>query len=100
MTLKMSDHLDTQTIDDLVTEIVGQAVSDWTSLCKCRRADKDCWACKGIDRKKYRPKCAYMETKDYNFAELEMFFESGCAGYISQGTAEQIYKELRKERAR
>ena len=94
------DMIDQEVMDNLITEIVRQAVADWTSLCKCKRADKDCWACKGIERKESRPTCVHRETKDCNFTELTAFFESGCAGYISQGAAERIYKKLRKERVK
>jgi hypothetical protein len=87
-------------IDELTAAVVQQAVSDWRTLCKCKRIDRDCWACKGVERTKIKPQCTYQETGDCNFSELTRFFESGCAGYISQGAAERIYKKLREERRR
>jgi hypothetical protein len=69
--------LDNTAVRELTTAIVRQAVDDWRYLCKGGEPRDDC-----------------------DFGELTRFFESGCAGYISQGAAERIYKKLREERRR
>lgn len=89
---------DPKEINSVVNAIVEQAVTDWRNLCKCKRKDKNCWACRGVDHSKPRPNCISMATRDCNFKELEFFFGNECGEYIDQDIAERIYKQLKLER--
>lgn len=71
-----ADDLDDVIIPRLINAIVLQAVEDWRGLC----AGKP-------------------EKRNKNFAELETFFSSDCAGYIQDhSVADRIYKRMLAER--
>ena len=70
-------YLADKDIPSLLSAIVMQAVKDWLSLCD------------GME-----------EAPDCNFPELEEFFSTDCAKYISHDVAARIYKLMQEERKR
>jgi len=81
MTNSVEDFVsDRKSVQTLVYAIVKQAITDWRDLCK------------------YGPNSH--ETPSKNFEKLTYFFQHGCNGMISQGTADRIYAELLQYRKR
>lgn len=64
-----------ESVTDLTTAIVQQAIYDWRYLCRGREPTKRC-----------------------NFKELEEFFRHDCEGYIDIDVAQRIYRQLKRER--
>lgn len=85
-------------IEELRAAVVQQAVDDWRTLCRCKRLDRDCWTCKGIERTQTKPQCIHQETRDCNFDELIRFFKTECQRWISPDLAKMIFEKLQKER--